>query len=288
MRDLNYQLKELCARNKDGSFATRAARERNLSLIATQLHELSFRHMTPHSLKPKHIEALIKLWKRNGIATGTIKNRMAHLRWWAEKVGKHSVIPKHNDKLDIERRVYLTNESKARELIPAELNQITDERIKLSLELQYAFGLRTEESLKFRPSLADKGNHIWLKGSWCKGGQSRTVPITNQYQRQVLDRAHAVAKSGSMIPSILSYKAQLAKYKAECYRIGLSKMHGHRHSYAQRRYLELTGWSAPSAGGPTVDHLSVEQRELDEKVRFAISEELGHHRKEITNVYLGR
>ncbi|HZT34425.1 MAG TPA: phage integrase N-terminal domain-containing protein, partial [Nitrososphaera sp.] len=187
MRDLNYQLKQLCARNKDGSFATKDARERNLSLIATQLRELGFRQMTPHSLKPKHVEALINLWKRDGLATGTIKNRMAHLRWWAEKVGKSSVIPKSNDKLNIERRVYLTNESKARELAPEQLSQITDERIRISLELQFAFGLRTEESLKFRPGIADKGDHIWLKGSWCKGGQQRTVPITNEYQRLVLD-----------------------------------------------------------------------------------------------------
>ena len=43
MRDLNYQLKQLCQRNRDGSYATRTDRERILSLVGTQLHELGYR-----------------------------------------------------------------------------------------------------------------------------------------------------------------------------------------------------------------------------------------------------
>ncbi len=60
MRDLNYQLKELCRTNRDGSYATQAQRLWMLTLIANQLHELGFRQMNAQSLKPKHVEALIK------------------------------------------------------------------------------------------------------------------------------------------------------------------------------------------------------------------------------------
>jgi hypothetical protein len=35
MHNLNYQLKQLCHRNRDYSFATQAERERTLSLVAT-------------------------------------------------------------------------------------------------------------------------------------------------------------------------------------------------------------------------------------------------------------
>ena len=42
MRDLNYQLKQLCERNRDGSYATRADRERLLTLVANQLRELGY------------------------------------------------------------------------------------------------------------------------------------------------------------------------------------------------------------------------------------------------------
>ena len=59
MRDLNYQLKTLCRENRDGAYATQHQRERMLTRIADQLHELGYRGMSVHSLKPKHIEALI-------------------------------------------------------------------------------------------------------------------------------------------------------------------------------------------------------------------------------------
>jgi site-specific recombinase XerC len=88
MRDLNYALKQLCDRNRDGSHATQHDRERVLDLIASQLQEMGFRQMVVAGLKPKHVEGLVERWKAEGLAIGTIKNRMAELRWWAEKIGK--------------------------------------------------------------------------------------------------------------------------------------------------------------------------------------------------------
>lgn len=41
MRDLNYQLKMLCKHSHEGSFETRVGRERLLSAIANQLHDLA-------------------------------------------------------------------------------------------------------------------------------------------------------------------------------------------------------------------------------------------------------
>ncbi len=70
MRDLNYQLKQLCRRNRDGSYATQADRERMLALFANQLHEMGFRRLRAESLKPKHVEALLERWKTEGISTG--------------------------------------------------------------------------------------------------------------------------------------------------------------------------------------------------------------------------
>ena len=37
MRDLNYELKQMCRRNRDGSFATQRDRERVLDLVKTTL-----------------------------------------------------------------------------------------------------------------------------------------------------------------------------------------------------------------------------------------------------------
>ena len=52
MRDLNYQLKQRCDRNCDGSsYATQSDRARILSHIANQLHDLGYRHMNADSLR---------------------------------------------------------------------------------------------------------------------------------------------------------------------------------------------------------------------------------------------
>ena len=106
MRDLNYELKQLCQRNHDGSYATRHARDAILTQIANQLHELGFKDMRATSLKPKHVTALVELWKSQSLTAGTIKNRMTELRWWAEKVNKRNVMARDNQHYGIARRQY--------------------------------------------------------------------------------------------------------------------------------------------------------------------------------------
>ena len=300
MRDLNFQVRNLCLNSKEGSFATHSNRLRELDLIANQLHNLGFRRMSVNGLKPKHVFALVEFWKKQGISVGTIKNRLAHLRWWADKVGKFDMLPDSNDAFGIERRVYVTNQSKAVDIVSFEqaLDLISDKHIRLSLELQAAFGLRREECLKFIPSWADHEDRIVLKGSWCKGGQQRSIPITTSYQRDVLDRARLLVGFASMIPFNRSFIQQLKSYEYLTSKVGLHKLHGLRHRYAQSRYFQLTGWLSPADGGPSKDSvlhsdcLSDEQKQSwlksDLDARITISSELGHHRESITAVYLGR
>ena len=288
MRDLNYELKQLCRRNHDGSYATQRDRERVLDLVASQLHELGYRHMTAASIKPKHVEGLVERWNAEGLAVGTIKNRMAELRWWAEKIGKQNVMARDNDHYGIGNRTYVTNVSKARELSGSDLSRITDPYTRMSLRLQAAFGLRRGESIKIRPEWADRGDKLALKDTWTKGGRPREIPIRNDEQRQVLDEAKALAGRGSLIPADRSYVDQLRRFEHQCAAAGVHRIHGHRHQYAQTRYRELTGWAAPAAGGLRSKDLTPSQREADREARLTISQELGHEREQITAVYLGR
>jgi hypothetical protein len=177
LRGLNYQLKQLCRHNRDGGYATQRNRERLLSMIADQLHALGYRGMCAHSLRPKHVEALVGHWQQDSLSVGTIKNRMSVLRWWAQKVNRQNVVARQNDHYGIPERRFVTSESKARTVIDRELGRIGDRYVRMSLELQRAFGLRREEAIKFRPSFADRGDHLVLKDSWTKGGKARVVPV---------------------------------------------------------------------------------------------------------------
>ena len=241
--DIAVELARLCARNRDGSFATQADRTQILHHAARTLQKAGFQNLAAISLKPKHVEVLLKSWQADGLAVGTIKNRMACVRWWAEKVGKPNCVPRTNDALGIERRSYVAEVSKAQTLDTVAVDKLGHERLKVSLELQEAFGLRREESLKFQPVFATKGldDSIRLKASWCKGGRTRLIPITSEHQRAVLVKAHALAGSGSMIPPDKKYVTWLSTYKESTRVIGARKLHGLRHGYAQQRFEALAG-----------------------------------------------
>jgi integrase len=288
MRDLNYQLKQLCQRNRDGSFATRADRERILYLVANQLVELGFRHMSADSLKPKHVAALVERWQGEQVATGTIKNRMSAMRWWAEKVGKDNVVARTNDVYGIQDRVFVTNESKAKTLDAYTLAKVADVYTSMSLRLQAEFGLRREESIKIIPAWADSDDVLRLKDTWTKGGKYRELPISTAGQRAVLDAAKVLASGGSLIPAQMMYRDQLNRFRAQCDKAGINGVHGLRHAYAQERYEAPTGWKCPAAGGPGAKQLTPAQKARDKVVRLAISGELGHGREQITAVYLGQ
>jgi site-specific recombinase XerD len=288
MRDLNWEIKELCEDNLDGSFATQDGREHSLDAFANRMAEMGLTKLTLRGIKPKHIEAYVKHMQEKGLATGTIKKEMSHLRWMAEKIGKQNIVARTNDAYGIGRRTYVTNESKARELTAHELSKVTDKHSALSLQLQAAFGLRREESLKIRPGKADRGDRLVLDASWCKGGRERAIPIRNSEQRTLLNAAKEFAKGGSLIPADKSYKEHLRQFRTQCDKAGISKVHGHRHQYAQQRYKELTGRACPACGGLTAKQLIAEQKLIDRKARLIISAELGHGREQITAVYCGQ
>ncbi len=279
---------KLCRQNRDGSYSTQATRSRILDLSANQLHALGYRHMQATSLKPKHVEALVAHWREQGISTGTLKNRLSALRWWAQKINKESIMARDNTAYGIGSRTYVAEQSKAQVLDQGRLTKIEDAHIRMSVRLQAAFGLRREEAIKFRPTYAIKDDHIQLKSSWTKGGRARTVPVTNDDQRRLLEEVKALARGGALIPPHLNYVQQLHRYEKQTAKAGLSRLHGLRHAYAQRRYQELTGRACPTAGGPPSKQLNPEQRALDEQARLTISDELGHARESISAVYLGR
>ena len=211
---------------------------------------------------------------------------MTDIRWWAEKVGKTHIMHPSNEHYGIPPRDH-TPQDKAQFLSEEVFLRINNDYVRMSVRLQQAFGLRREESIKFRPSYADHETFIRLKGSWTKGGRPRDIPIDEPLRRELLDQVREFAGSGSLIPPECLYKHQLKRYDHYIEKAGLNNLHGPRHGYAQRRYSKLTGWYPPSGGGLKFSDLTKRRQEIDQDVRLKISRELGHNRIEITRVYLG-
>jgi len=76
----------------------------------------------------------------------------------------------------------------------------------------------------------------------------------------------------------------LQTWERETHRAGLSKTHGLRHAYAQRRYEELTARKAPVLGSASSKELIAELIDQDRSARLQIATELGHSRIDITNI----
>ena len=96
MRQLHFDLLRLLADDRRGSHGSRRARRYVLVQAAETLHRLGYRGLRAKGLKGRHIEALVAAWRRQGLSDGTVKNRMAHLRWLAKKIGKPGIVRRDN------------------------------------------------------------------------------------------------------------------------------------------------------------------------------------------------
>lgn len=96
MRELHFDLLRLLEDDRRGSHATRRARRFALAQAAETLHGLGYRGLRARGFKGRHVDALVAEWRRQGLSDGTVKNRLAHLRWLARRIGKPGIVRKDN------------------------------------------------------------------------------------------------------------------------------------------------------------------------------------------------
>lgn len=294
LRSAEYSINECIKGIKGYSFASKADMHHMLNRCIKDLHQAGFKLGHINGLKPKHIYVLVELWKKQGKNSGTIKNYMSKLRKVGILLNKPQLVKPDNDAYQIPRRSYAPTHNKA--IYQIDFSQCTDPLIRLSLEAQSLFGLRREESMKLILSEAWQGDSLKIKPSWTKGGVGRTLYITNDEQRKwLLNAVQQVPTGQSLIPPSRAYKQHLSHYQTQTRQMNLSKCHGLRHAYAQRRYKELTqnfdatgkGLICPMAGGVSSKLLKGNERLWDRKARGIISRELGHSRIAIVKIYCG-
>ena len=328
MKDIIFQIKGILSYNRDGSFATQAKRADILYQVARELYDnLGFKIKNIYNLKPQHVEVLVKSWQSRGLSVSTIKDKISALRWLSVKINKPDLIPPDNKSLGISNRVYVDNINKAIRLSDPETRErwgrIKNPNIKIQIELQSKFGLRFEESAKFKPWEADKGDHLYIHYG-TKGGRERKIPIRTQEQRELINRCKSMVKPNeSMIPSNKTYASWKNTYHHAMTRAGFTQSeakgtgHGFRHGYAQDSYTYHTshhpdydncpdGLSAPitysshdeyiedsicriHAENLAHKELVEEIHELDHYAREQVNDELGHGRErmDVSAQYLG-
>ena len=184
-----------------------------------------------------------------------------------------------------------------------------------SITLQREGGLRFRESTQIKIERKDfSDNTVRLeRGDGVKNGQPRTFTIQNisvfqQAQQFVREHADWFTR-GSLIPSNMNY----SQYRDFAYNVlrsineslgSTQGFHAFRHSFAHESYAvkweAMTGhevkcpveigkfgneWREYAAAETGLSKEEV--RKLNKEIRLAVGEELGHHRIDITNAYLG-
>lgn len=294
IKSAEFSINEIVKQSNYRSYASRNDMSVMLKKCVRDLHQLGFRISHVKGFKAKHVYKLVEHWKEQNKSTATIKNYLSKFRELGKILKDDKLVKPDNTPYNIGCRQYFPETSKA--IHTVDFSKCTDPLIRLSMEGQYLFGLRREESIKFIVSEATtRSGLIDLKSTWTKGGIGRSVPITNLEQIDWLERVREAVNPGqSLIYEGTSYVDQLNKYAYQTRLMGLRKLHGLRHAYAQRRYKELTtycspnkqGWECPFNGGPKNSDLTQEQKNIDFKVRHILTRELGHSRLSVLKSYL--
>lgn len=295
MKPAQHSAVKAARKHRHGAISTRCERARTVKRIVGDI-VAKFPGLQLENLGKRHVLWWIDAMRRGKLSRGgrppsigSQKNDLAALRFLLRRIGKPNLLPKSNADLGVERRDCVRTVSVAIELQPEQVAKIYahSPRYAICLQLMSEFGLRVEESLKIVPMMADRGFELELRGSWCKNGRARGIPILRTEQRVILEQAKTIAGQGSLIPPGLNYAEARGQLQALTTAIGLNHRHALRHGYAASRYLAMTGALPPVATGLTRADVTAEQVLLDRAARSAIALELGHARRSVLGAYLG-
>lgn len=284
--------KEVSSRTKQLRFETIVAGFR-------ELRALGFKIENPKNFSERHMRELVTQWEKGGLSPATIQNRISCFRVFASWIGKRTMIgdsAQYASSPNVVKRQYVATEDKSWSSHNVDAQavldtlSIEDQRTSVLLEVIKAFGLRRKEAVMLKPWRADKGDYL-LVIDGTKGGRGRMVPIDSDIKRAAL--AHA-QKTVSGVNEALGYpgltlKQSLARLSNRMTKLGITKkglgitLHGLRHEYANDRFEEMTGAKTPVRGGKKGE-LS---KEIEDKARIDVSEELGHSRISVTATYYG-
>lgn len=278
---------------------TQEKRETVIRGFFSDLLSLGYKIESVENLKQKHLNAVFRMLEEKRQSPATIQNKISIMRVFCGWIGKNGMVRDSylyvKDTASVRRSMVATEDKSwdgkgvdVLEKLPEIAKK--DKWVAICLELCWAFGLRKQEALMFRPTVSHEGAFISVRDG-TKGDRPRIVPIENDIQRDVLKRAQLMAdgkndflgKRGKSLES----KINRFDYVVRCCGVTLSEegitAHGLRHQYMQESFERLTGVKAPVKGGDLND--------VDRRVFHLVSQKMmeraGHTRVSIGASYYG-
>jgi integrase len=285
-----------------------------LDACAKRSGDPSLRLRNTTEFRVEHLLAILRSFGEEKLKLSTVHNYLSVLRKFFTQLGRRHLIPCTDDLvlLVIEHDVplhfgcrsytaYVPRCWSAMVNVDAVLQRIRQisEHAHLLCLLCLAFGLRASEVLRLRPVESDLGDHLWVRRG-PKGNRERFVPFSSDPQQRAEQRAaleQAKSICGGDPNRYLGFGErnleQARKYfELAMQRCGVTQtqlgimIHGLRHEYAVRRFMELTGLPAPVLRQAPL-HAYLDRMELVRRAQKQIAVELGHGRASVASAYIG-
>ncbi len=274
--------------DQNSSALVRRERVRILRLLCEELGRAGYQGLTMRGLRSRHVKALVREWKRRGLSASRTAKLLGHLRWWARTVGKDGLVLGSNAAYGLSTRSAVGTGQRGTLDLEALVGRVPDERTRLSLALQWEFGLSPEESIKFAAARAVRDDCVVVPASWGSRRKGRTVPVRWVSQRALLGVVREVGGDGPLIAPGRSYAGHRADvYEPLAARFRVGRVHGLRWAYARRRFLEEVGVKCAAAGGPDSADMDAAMRAAARRATAAIAKEMGVVHAVVREVFLG-
>ena len=278
-KNLEVQYAKLFRHLKVGSFKTRErygkAFKRFMLFLAREynLQKLS-------NIAPKHIFAYVEYMQGKGLSASTIETELAAIRFFHDSMPYTRCTLPTNEDLELERRNFggVDRTWGVREydsMLYEAMTHGREDYLAIFALARYA-GLRLEECFRIDTNDAQnalESGKLFVKG---KGGLTRYVPI-NESIRLTFRDILKITPKGQKLFVKPDDKTHLAMKRLQCFIAYHRKnftdnkitFHGLRHTYAHEQYEKF-----------------IKEGCSEFIARKKVSELLGHHRDDVTRIYL--
>ena len=232
------------------------------------------------NISQKHIFAYLKYMQSRGLSASTIKTELAAIRFFHDNMPYTKEELPTNDELNLKKRIFggVDRTWTAREfnlMLATAMESGRKDYVAILTLARYA-GLRLEECFRIDTNDAKNAldtSKLFVKG---KGGLTRYVPINESIRIALRDMINITPTAQKLFVPPWD-KTHLAMKRLQCFIAYHRKeftennitFHGLRHKFAHEQYEKFiqTGLS-------------------DFAARKKVSELLGHHRDDVTRIYL--
>lgn len=311
---LENQIRKIFRHCKGGSFRTRAGYEAKSLQFARFIHQ-KFRLQNVKNMSDKHVVAYIQYRQEQGLAAKTVKDDLSAIRFMHNHISqaRHELSEnkglKENYGLELEKTYSKNGDRAWTEQEYQGMLKVTEglgrQDMKDAIVLCRNMGFRISEVMCMRREQAQKAlqTGVYQVMGEAKNGRWRQVPVRNHEVREILTRRLAETTSNARIFVPEEVKADVVINRAEnfikCHRDKvrtaegiqqrtLERMdqhgniieirqneinwHGLRYMYVQER----------------VDEVMNERDYTLEEASQVVTEEVGHSRTEIIEIYLAK